>query len=687
VLIAHKEKPIDIYPPHSLIIDRYEVNQAPDIEHGIRVGGMGLVYICHDRKEDIPVALKFFKPEYLANHAAVDRFLFEGNAWIELGNHPHIVRCYDVKYVDPTAFLVLELIANEQYPNDASLRSWMNTHMPLEQALLFSLQIARGMYYAEQKIHGFVHRDLKPENILVGADKLSGTSINRLRVTDFGLIKIVVNDTVHVPSGNADEVQSDSTQFTSNIGTPGYMAPEQWKGERVGAFTDIYALGCMFHEMVTGKAVLGDLSETKYSRKLPSSVLKFLRCCLSTAVSERYQTWDEVIAVLKEIYVSRVGGVVPPEPEQVDESHAERRSRATSFNAMGISYAHNGEIQKALNSFESAFHSFQEISDREGEGIASGNLGNTYAKLNKMDDAFRYCRMDLEIARERHDRQRESVALGSMGELCRNIGRISEAISYHEKRLQIVRDDNDLRGEGNALCSLGLDCLEQNETQLALDYFNRALDIFLKIDDQRGKANALGGMGNAYIKFNDTSSAINHYRQQQKIAQQIGDRDGEGIALVNLGNIYLTLGDARTAIDFFYSRRLEIARQTGDRRGESNVLVNLGVAYGKLGNTQDAFNCFKQSFTISREIGDQVGFCSTLFNLGHFYRENSLYDEALSVWVNLYIFAKQRNLGQALRSLEDLAPKIGISDGLVGWDALARERLRKKAENEQFGMK
>lgn len=83
---------------------------------------------------------------------------------MELGSNPHIVRCYSVEYYDPTAFLVLELIAKEQNMPDASLRSWLipGHPLPIEQALLFATQIARGMQYATEKIPGFVHRDLEP---------------------------------------------------------------------------------------------------------------------------------------------------------------------------------------------------------------------------------------------------------------------------------------------------------------------------------------------------------------------------------------------------------------------------------------------------------------------------------------------------------------------------------------------
>jgi eukaryotic-like serine/threonine-protein kinase len=237
------------YPPGTQI-GQYEIASRP------MMGGMGVVYFALDHGNDgRPVALKTFRPELLPDRVARDRFLREGTAWIELGSHPHIVRCYKVEYIDPTAFLILELIAKEQNMPDASLRSWMipGQPLPLKQALLFALQIARGMKYATEKIPGFVHRDLKPENILVGADRLLGTNVNRLRVTDFGLIKTFAESLVSAPKSSEKELKPDQIQFTHGVGTPLYMAPEQWKGEPVGVFTDIYAFGCLLYEILSGQ--------------------------------------------------------------------------------------------------------------------------------------------------------------------------------------------------------------------------------------------------------------------------------------------------------------------------------------------------------------------------------------------------------------------------------------------------
>ena len=178
---------MQFHPSGTRIANRYEVAGRP------LVGGMGIVYLCFDHQEQRPVALKTFKPEFLPDRAARERFLEEGNTWVRLGKHPHIVRAYSVERIGDgrEVYLVLELVAKEEGRRDASLRSWLTPGQPLpaDQALLIALQIVRGMRHATETIPGFVHRDLKPENVLVGADRLSNAAINRVRVTDFGLVK------------------------------------------------------------------------------------------------------------------------------------------------------------------------------------------------------------------------------------------------------------------------------------------------------------------------------------------------------------------------------------------------------------------------------------------------------------------------------------------------------------------
>ncbi|MFQ5854914.1 MAG: protein kinase [Anaerolineae bacterium] len=179
---------MSIYTSRTLIANRYEVVQGPREKPSL-AGGIGIVYLCADQTEQgRPVALKTFKPEYLPDRAARERFLQEGTAWVELGRHPHIVRAYRIEYISYglEVYIVLEWVAEAEGKRDASLRAWLRPSKPLpvEQALLFALHIARGMKHATMKLRGLVHRDLKPENVLVGHDE-------NARVTDFGLAGII----------------------------------------------------------------------------------------------------------------------------------------------------------------------------------------------------------------------------------------------------------------------------------------------------------------------------------------------------------------------------------------------------------------------------------------------------------------------------------------------------------------
>ena len=301
---------MNIYPSGSIIANRYEVVQGPAEKHSL-AGGMGLVYLCMDHQENRPIALKTFRPEFLPDRAARDRFLREGATWVDLGRHPNIVRCYNIDHIGHgrEVYLALELVSQEQGHRDASLRSWLDQPIPLEQTLLFILQIVRGMKHAHMKIPGFVHRDLKPENILVGRDKIPSLGANRLRVTDFGLANILSISKAQSSFNLGDKTRPRHnlrrTQLTYGIvGTPLYMAPEQWKAGEIGVYTDIYALGCILSEMLTGKQTVfgNDLNSLEQAhcagqvQVLPSSFPAVIRDlvdnCLQVSSEKRYQDWE-----------------------------------------------------------------------------------------------------------------------------------------------------------------------------------------------------------------------------------------------------------------------------------------------------------------------------------------------------------------------------------------------------------
>ena len=668
-------------------IGQYEIAGRP------MVGGMGIVYVCRDLEQDRPVALKTFQPRFLPNRAARDRFLREGTHWLDLSAHPHIVRCYEVLHIDPEVYLVLELVAKEQGREDASLRSWLvpGHPLPVEIALLFALQVARGMAHAVATIPGFVHRDLKPENVLVGADRLAGTvssqtGVNRLRVTDFGLAAVLEEAGSRMQDTGSKEQEAEGapanvgrTQLTRGVvGTPLYMAPEQWRGEPVGVYTDVYALGCILAEMLTGRRVveggtLGVLERAHCAEKrrqlpagLPRAVEEVVTCCLALEPGARYRSWEEVEEALREVYRSVLRRPAPPVSSAAVLSRGERLAVGWSYSALGASYLDIGKVRIAQSYFEqvrdvaqkeseplleadglnhlgqvhaalgeasqaiacheqalatacgiremSVEHSVEWMAGLYSEGIILGSLGNAYADLGDVPRASDCLERALTIARKLGDRHTEGAILGNLGAVQYRRGNMKQAIAYHKQALQVAREVGDRQGEGNALGNLGEVHRKLGDTRQALRLFEQHLKITRQIGDRRGEGTVLGNLGNIYSDLGQREQAIDYYEQALVVTREVGDRRGEGIALTGLGNICKNGGRVWQAIEY-YKQALEIDREVGDRRGEGYDLMGLGNAYSDLGDVQRAVGYYEQAGAALEGIGDLMGSASVSFNL------------------------------------------------------------------------
>jgi len=627
---------MNTYPPGYRIAGQYEVASRP------LMGGMGIVYLCMDVNQDHPVALKTFKPEYLPDRAARDRFLREGTSWVNLGSHPHIVRCHGVKRSESgtEVFLVLELVAKEPGREDASLRSWISPGqaMPVEQALLFALQIARGMTHACSVLPGFVHRDLKPENVLVGADYLAGTSLNRLRVTDFGLAHTLEGGQNSLtPEGEQPTDQGLSrTQLTRGIaGTPRYMAPEQWLGQPVGVFTDVYALGCILYELLNGQAAVRGHTITELQEghcrgkheplpvSLPQPVKDLVERCLSVQGEERFDNWETLLAALEQA----VGQSLPPVSAET-LNREERINAGWAFNSMGNSYLDIGKADVARSYFERALVIGKTEGNDTLQGAALGNLGIAYRQMGDARSAIGYHEQSLAIDRKIGDRRGEGAALGNLGSAYLQLGDARRAIGYYEQSLVIRHEIGDRRGEGIDLGNLGNAYLRLGDVRRAIGFYEQSLAIHREIGARQGEGSALGNLGEAYRQLGDAQRAIGFYEMSLAVDREIGDRLGEGNALGNLGNAYRQLGDARRAIGY-YEQALAIHREIGARQGEGSALGNLGNAYADLGDARRAIEFFEKALAIRREIGDLNGIAFVTFNMALLYARQGDVNRAL----------------------------------------------------------
>ncbi len=198
---------------------RYEIHEL------IGVGGMAYVYRCTDTIDDREVAVKILKDEFLNNDEFIRRFKNESKA-IAMLSHPNIVKVYDVSFGDMIQYIVMEYIDGitlKEYIGQQGILDW-------REALHLTTQILRALQHAHNK--GVVHRDIKPHNIMLLQD---GT----IKVTDFGIARLTDNQT--------------KTMTEQAIGSVHYIAPEQAKGSKTDGKSDIYSVGVMLYEMITGK--------------------------------------------------------------------------------------------------------------------------------------------------------------------------------------------------------------------------------------------------------------------------------------------------------------------------------------------------------------------------------------------------------------------------------------------------
>jgi serine/threonine protein kinase/Tol biopolymer transport system component len=252
-------------------------------------GGMGVVYKAQDLNLERVVALKFLPPELSRDPDAKTRFLQEARAASTL-DHPNICTIHEVGETDEGQLY----LAMACYDGETLKQRLQRGPLPIDEALETAQQIARGLFKAHRS--GIVHRDIKPANLMITADEI-------VKILDFGIAKL---------AGAAG-----LTRIGSSLGTPGYMSPEQARGEEVDHRTDVWSLGAVLYEMVTGRrpfrgehdqAVLYALfnQEPDPVEQLrpdaPPELVRIIGRMLAKDPDRRYLTAAEALADLRALY-------------------------------------------------------------------------------------------------------------------------------------------------------------------------------------------------------------------------------------------------------------------------------------------------------------------------------------------------------------------------------------------------
>jgi eukaryotic-like serine/threonine-protein kinase len=270
-------------------------------------GGMGDVYQALDTRLNRTVAVKILGEAHASDPAWRERFDREARA-ISALNHPHICTLYDVGHQDGIHFLVMEHCDGETLADRLARRP-----MRLDEVLRHAIEIADALATAHRQ--RIVHRDLKPSNIMLVSTGGAGQRSVRAKLLDFGIAKLRAAEAT--PSGEPNTASDEARSLTGDgafVGTLNYIAPEQLEGKEVDARTDIFALGAVLYEMVTGHrafeggsrasviaAILDhDPPSTRLNQPLtPPALDRAVRKCLAKDPNQRWQTAQDLADELR----------------------------------------------------------------------------------------------------------------------------------------------------------------------------------------------------------------------------------------------------------------------------------------------------------------------------------------------------------------------------------------------------
>ncbi len=606
-------------------------------------GGMGVVYLAEDTHLGRQVAIKFSTaaPEDEQYRA---RFLREARAASAL-NHPHIARIYD--YGETAAgqpFIVMELVTGE----DLS-RLLHRGGMSVAQALRIVEEVAEAL--AEAHRHGIVHRDIKPSNIVINER-------GQVKVLDFGLAKQFV-EPARSDTTPTERVTAETAAGTV-LGTPSYMSPEQAREAPLAPRSDLFSLGTVFYECLTGRPPFSGTNAvdtlaavlhveppppSQLNPRIPASLDRVAMKALAKAPEARYQSADEMIGDLRAERAALVQRdtaetellALPPSVHMGHLSVALgslrtlagplRRSHTTRMVVMALVAL---AILAGFWLWPTRSYQAQPESQRwYQEGVTALRDG-TYYKASKA----------LEQAVDRDPRFTLAHA------------RLAEAwleLDFADKaREQMLRASPP--GSHPRLTRLEEAYLQALQMTLTGDFAGAAAryrEIVGRTADS-GKADAYLDLGRAYEKDEKLKDAMDSYREAA------GRQSQNPAARLRLGILYGRQMDQAKAVEAF-AKAEPIYRSLSNFEGVSEVLYQRAVLANRLGKTAEARASLEQALDLSRQIGSQAQQILVLLALSAAEHRMSHFAEAQTDATEAIELARANGMeGLSTRGLVDL---------------------------------
>ncbi len=610
-------RPTPRYQPGDRIGGRYKVHKA-------LMGGMGEVYLCLDLEEKYPYALKTFQQRYQSSTLR-KAFEHEVATWVALEKHSNIVRCFGMRILDNQPFMILEWIAGEE-GKGTDLRGWLRSGpLELQTALNFTIDIVRGLIHAQEKQPGIVHRDLKPENILIAQG-------GQAKVSDFGLAQVLERAKLESVEFKAMTEGRQSLMPKNGIaGTPPYMAPEQWRGEILDERTDIYALGCVLYEMLTGQRPFQvDFSPTipqrfqhwlslmQYSHEnnpspvlpttLPDELNVLLGACLAKIPTERPSNMAALLRQVEIIY-----------REQFNRSPRAAHP-PTAFTS--IDYTNRGATYDNLKQYELALADYERaIRLDPSNRVAYNNRGSVYQELHQYEMALTDFNQTVDLGPQ------DAKVYNNRGNVHVNLGDYDHALKDLNRAIDLNPDIAHFYVTRGRIYQLIGDTLVNDDSRIQQHYRTSLTDCEKAIELDPTEAQAFVQRGVAYDRLNDLKNALVDFERALKI-----DPVNIGI-YINRGAIYDKLARHEDAL-VDYNHAIELASfGEFDQQSQRLAYSNRAFTYIKMKAYESAISDFEYVLEIA-PFDSQ-----THLNLGNLYAQQG------RLWKALPYFEKAEQLG------------------------------------------
>jgi tetratricopeptide (TPR) repeat protein/predicted Ser/Thr protein kinase len=628
--------------PGQVLAGRYRLGEE------VGRGGMGVVYRAQDEQLGICVALKVLRPELADDPRLVERFRREILAARQV-THRNAVRIHDIGRDGDLLFLTMDFVEGPSL--QAMLRK--EKRFDPERAAGIARQVALALEAAHEA--GIVHRDLKPGNVLV---EPSG----RACISDFGLARS--------PGAH------DLTRTGMIVGTPAYLSPEQANGASVDRHTDLYALGLLLFEMLTGDLPATEkmppgqkAGASRNLRALGKGVPRYLQAIVEQLLqpdpARRFQSAREVVEALDrrrapvsrrrrtflaaalalpllallaaagwEVWPRRSPAAVPPapvaDPPPTTWSVAARREYS-----QGIEHLRRREDAAAATLLERAVAADPSFTAAWlGLARARSSLGQSQEALESARSAV--ASLGSQSGRISWEARSLAARLRGEPEKAREI--LSDLIARSPQDLEARVDLAEACGEAGDLQAaidqlrkvaeadpdhprawflLAKHSIMAGDSQRAVDeYLIRALVIQDKLGSEPGQAEVHNALGVAYYNLGKIDQAAESYKRAAEIRRRIGDQRGLAATLRNLSAVDAARGEQARAQERL-TEALQIVERLGDLVGQAEVSNDLGLLAEERGRYEDAMAHYRRGLQLRRRLGAAPAIAESLNNVGY----------------------------------------------------------------------